>query len=232
MVMRRTSNCLRQKSSNGSKSIQPSPWLSLKVLTPSPFGLAPGRRINFPKDNHSKADRKDRRPGLKDPALMVPMASPPRQQGWQRPGQSDTALVAVTGSQQHNFQGISADYLKEVASLTGITFKTVVYAGKSPKAAINELVSGKVDLLPAIMNNQPRGFPLSVSAPYFRTPIVVVMRSDAVPINNVSQLNSMKLAGLMSIPPILHKLGLTTRLRVVNPPNPYFSSIQEASGLK
>jgi hypothetical protein len=64
---------------------------------------------------------------------------------------------------------------------------------------------------------QQQTFPLSAS--YFLTPVVVVMRSDAAPIHNVSQLNSMKLAGLMSIPPRLRALGITTGVQTVNPPN-------------
>lgn len=132
------------------------------------------------------------------------------------PDNSAQPYYRVKDDEQRYFQGISADYLKEVSKLTGIAFKTTFYSDRDIRAAIGALETGKVDLMPTFVGNPLRPPSFQISAPYFQTLIVVVMRSDAAPLREASQLNSMTVAGLLTVPPKLRALGWNIRIHFAN----------------
>lgn len=105
-----------------------------------------------------------------------------------------------------------------MSKLTGVTFTTTFFSGNNINAAINALDRGEADLMPTIMKDHPRASSLLLSAPYLRTHIIVVMRSDAPPFDDVSRLKSMKVAGLMSIPIKFQKLGWNMHIIPTPPP--------------
>lgn len=144
---------------------------------------------------------------------------PPGLPGRQGPGQSGASLVKVGNNEQHYFQGLSADYLKEVSNLTGITFITTLYSDNRLRAAFRALDNGEADLLPTVMSDITIPTSSQFSAPYFQTPVLVIMRADAAPLHDISSLKTMKVAGLMSIPLKLLVMGWNSRIQLTSPPD-------------
>jgi len=125
--------------------------------------------------------------------------------------------MPVADDEKQYFQGLAADYLKEVTELTGITFETTYFSANNMRAAFDALDSEMVDLIPSIKCTVPKVSTVHLSTPYLRTPIVVVMRADAGTLDDISRLDPMNVAGLLSVPPMLQALGLHYRVQQVSP---------------
>lgn len=137
------------------------------------------------------------------------------------PRGSNEPLQPVTQDEQHYFQGLAADYLKEVAKTTGISF-SIDYLSKDNFRAIHDaLQSGKSDLAPTFIVGQPGPGavppPLHLSAPYIRIPVVVVMRQEADYLDDINQLGAMKVAGVFSIQTKIRRLGKTIDIQPARP---------------
>ena len=137
-----------------------------------------------------------------------------QQEQMQRPFQSQKSdrepgrFVKVTDSQQLEFKGIAADYLKEIEIITGSRFKIKFASHSNRLATYNALEKGDVDLFPSLITGLRKTNQFQTTKPYIRIPIVIVMRDGSPHIDDLRKLTSMKVAGVISAQPKLRKAGL------------------------
>lgn len=74
------------------------------------------------------------------------------------------------------FEGIAADYLQRLSEILNITFEVAVF--DNWQEILSAAKSGDVDLLPAAVSTPDRRHFLNFTAPYVRSPSVVVTRTE------------------------------------------------------
>lgn len=88
--------------------------------------------------------------------------------------------------QDGNLQGIASDYLKRLSALLGVRFEIVTF--DSWEAILSAARADEIDLLPAAASTPDRRDYLSFTAPYVRSPMVMVARDHVDFIADVSLL--------------------------------------------
>lgn len=121
-------------------------------------------------------------------------------------------LLQVGEEQQDFFQGVAADYLQEISAITGVNFAVTHVADNNFHAIEEALTEGTVGMMPTIMLGQHQPQDLLLTAPYLEVPVVVVMRQDAPHLEDITTLNTMRVAGVISIQPKVESLGLTVNV--------------------
>jgi len=126
-------------------------------------------------------------------------------------------LFAIGPDEQQFFQGVAADYFHEVSRLTGISFIACYGAVDDMAGAMRLVANGTVDLLPTVIADGRMVPELLVTDPYISLPVVIVMRDTVSHLDDISRLQNMTVAGVLSIQAKFDKLGLANHVITVPP---------------
>lgn len=105
---------------------------------------------------------------------------------------NDRFLPLTYMDEQGNLRGISADLLAKVSLRTGLKFD--VQRGDSVGNLIDQVSSGKADMLAAITPSSEREGELRFTRPYLVNPFVLVTTVGAVKLNTLDDMAGMRLA--------------------------------------
>lgn len=136
-------------------------------------------------------------------------------------GPSGEPLIRIEQQRHFAFRGVAADYLAEIAAITGIDFVVTLAGNNNLPGIFDALRQGRADLMPTFLLNldvrdadvSPK---LPVSRSYIRIPMVIVTRTDVPHIDDPRVLQTMKVAGSHSLGHKLHSLDL--HINFVNAP--------------
>lgn len=125
----------------------------------------------------------------------------------------------TVSGENDKFKGVAADYLNEISRLLGIQLNVVQVVNHNHFAALEAMHQKKVDLfVPAIKDERPnRAFMLSI--PFVQVPTVVVTRDNVDHMDDIRELESMRIAGVMSIQRKINKLRLDITVQHMSPEN-------------
>lgn len=156
-------------------------------------------------------------PPGRHPPPPPPGSRSPRPQEGAFSSSGPPPLIEVGEDQQGYFQGIAADYLREIEAVTGITFITSLVANNNIGAINDAFANQSIDLMPSILQGENNPPNLILTDTYIRLPVVVVMKTGAPYLDDIQLLESMKVAGVLSIQPKLAALGLTVQVDHLSP---------------
>ncbi len=139
-------------------------------------------------------------------------ASEPPESPHVGPEGSNRPLIRVSPDQKDKFKGVAADYLDEISAATGIRFIVTRVSDNNFRAIHDAMLKGEADIMPTIIQGRekPPGFMLTRT--YIQIPNVIVTRPETPFIEDVKKLESMRVAGVMSIQRKLDSLNLDVRL--------------------
>ncbi|MGE8175776.1 transporter substrate-binding domain-containing protein [Pseudomonas fluorescens] len=105
---------------------------------------------------------------------------------------NDSFLPLTFMDEQGRFRGISADVLAKVSLRTGLKFD--VQRGDSVGNLIDQVTSGKADMMAAITPSDEREGALRFTRPYLVNPFVLVTRAGTLKPNTLDDMAGMRLA--------------------------------------
>ncbi len=164
----------------------------------------------LPEKRPGQFPRPPTRPPAGTPTGLPPGAGPPLPP-------KNIPLTRIGGDQTDQFNGVAAEYLKEIQALTGIRFTPVLLSFNNYKGMVQALEEGKADLIPVILTGQPLMGNLKLTRPYIQVPLVVVMSQSSPSYGNVKDLLGLRVAGVMSVQPKLHPLELGLKIIHTSP---------------
>lgn len=104
----------------------------------------------------------------------------------------DPAWAPLESIQGVTYSGLSAEYVRQLARNTGLTFTQPPISDWS--RVVTMARDGVVDLLPAIARTPDRAKDLAFSKPYIRLPLLIYQQTSSLPVKNMGDLDGKSVA--------------------------------------